>query len=136
MLKAYGVGGKLLKTVLSFYVNSWACIMVGVDVSEWFPVNVGLRQGCVCIYVHMDGHNGVVLSQEKFHRDAHNRSHPALPETSPMPEKYWLHYPTGRRDQFTICSVTAPPKQQMNIYIMHFLHYSRHSYSEKHWPEQ
>ena len=24
-----------------------ACVRVGVDVSEWFPVNVGLRQGCL-----------------------------------------------------------------------------------------
>ena len=41
------VGGKLLKAVLSFYVDSRACVRVGKDVSEWFPVNVGLRQGCV-----------------------------------------------------------------------------------------
>ena len=24
-----------------------ACVRVGSDVSEWFPVNVGLRRGCV-----------------------------------------------------------------------------------------
>ena len=47
MLKVYGVGGKLLKSVKSFYVDSRACVRVGMDVSEWFPVNVGLRQGCV-----------------------------------------------------------------------------------------
>ena len=47
MLRVYGVGGKLLKAVQSFYVDSWACVRVGNDVSEWFPVNVGLRQGCV-----------------------------------------------------------------------------------------
>ena len=42
-----GVGGKLFKAVQSFYVNSRACVWVGNDVSELFPVNVGLRQGCV-----------------------------------------------------------------------------------------
>ena len=42
MLRVYGVGGKLLKAV-----QSKACVLVGNDVSEWFPVNVGLRQGCV-----------------------------------------------------------------------------------------
>ena len=47
MLRVYGVGGKLLKAVQSFYVDRWACVLVGNDVSEWFPVNVGLRQGCV-----------------------------------------------------------------------------------------
>ena len=47
MLRVYGVGEKLLKAVQSFYVDSRACVRVGNDVSEWFPVNVGLRQGCV-----------------------------------------------------------------------------------------
>ena len=28
-------------------VDSRACVRVGNDVSVWFPVNVGLRQGCV-----------------------------------------------------------------------------------------
>ena len=41
MLRVYGVGGKLLKTVQSFYVDSRACVRVGNDVSEWFLVNVG-----------------------------------------------------------------------------------------------
>ena len=55
----YGVGGKLLKAVQSFYVDSRACVRVGNDVSEWFPVNVGLRKGCVMspwlFNVYMDG---------------------------------------------------------------------------------
>ena len=41
------VGEKLLKAVQSFFVDSRACVRVGSDVSEWFPVTVGLRQGCV-----------------------------------------------------------------------------------------
>ena len=41
MLRVYGVGEKLLKAVQSFYVDSRACVRVGNDVSEWFPVNVG-----------------------------------------------------------------------------------------------
>ena len=44
MLRVYGVGGKLLKEVNSFNIDSWACVRVGNDVSEWFLVNVGLRQ--------------------------------------------------------------------------------------------
>ena len=44
MLRVYGVGGKLLKAVQSFYVDSRACVRVGNDASEWFPVNVLLRQ--------------------------------------------------------------------------------------------
>ena len=41
----HGVGGKLLKAVQSFYIDSIACVRVGNYVSEWFPVNVGLRKG-------------------------------------------------------------------------------------------
>ena len=59
MLKVYGVGGKLLKAVQSFYIDSRACVRVGNDGSEWFPVNVLLRQGCVMspwlFNVYMDG---------------------------------------------------------------------------------
>ena len=59
MLRVYGVGGKLLKTVQSFYVDSRACVRVGNDLSEWFPVNVGLRQSCMIspwlFNVYMDG---------------------------------------------------------------------------------
>ena len=47
MLRVFGVGGKLLKAVQSFHTDSRACVQMGNDVSEWFPVNVGLRQGCV-----------------------------------------------------------------------------------------
>ena len=43
----------------SFYVDSKKYVRVGNDVSEWFPVNVGLRQGCVMspwlFNVYMDG---------------------------------------------------------------------------------
>ena len=46
MLTVYGAGGKLLKAVQSFYADSLAFVRVGNDVSEWFPVDVGLRQGC------------------------------------------------------------------------------------------
>ena len=47
MLRVYGAGGKLLKSVQSFDVDSRACVTVGMDVSEWFPISIGLRQGCV-----------------------------------------------------------------------------------------
>ena len=59
ILRVYGVGGKLLKAVQSFYVDSRARVRVRNDVSELFPVNVGLRQGCVMspwlFNVYMDG---------------------------------------------------------------------------------
>ena len=59
MLRAYGVGRKLLKAVQSFYVDRRVCVWMRMDVSELFPVNVGLRQGCVMspglFNVYMDG---------------------------------------------------------------------------------
>ena len=43
----------------NFYLDSRACVPVGTDVSEWFQINVGLRQGCVMspwlFNVYMDG---------------------------------------------------------------------------------
>ena len=45
ILRLYGVGGKLLRAVQSFYVTSRACVRIGSEVSDWFPVKVGLRQG-------------------------------------------------------------------------------------------
>ena len=45
-LRLNGIGGRLLR-VKSLYVGSKACVRVGNEASEWFPVSVGLRQGCV-----------------------------------------------------------------------------------------
>ena len=47
VLRIYGVGGRLLQAVESMYAGSKACVRVGSEVSEWFQVKVGLRQGCV-----------------------------------------------------------------------------------------
>ena len=47
VLILYGIGGRLLRGVKSLYVGSKACVRAGNEVSEWFPVRVGLRQGCV-----------------------------------------------------------------------------------------
>ena len=47
ILRLYGIGGRLLRGVKSLYAGSKACVRVGNEVSEWFPVRVGLRLGCV-----------------------------------------------------------------------------------------
>ena len=50
---------KLLTAVQCFYIDSTACVRMGNDMSEWFPVNIGLNQGCVMsswlFSVYMDG---------------------------------------------------------------------------------
>ena len=35
MLRVYRVGGNLLKAGQSFYIDSWACVRVGNDVSDF-----------------------------------------------------------------------------------------------------
>ena len=59
VLRLYGIGGRLLRGVKSFYIGSKACVRVGNEVSEWFPVRAGLRQGCVMspwlFNLYMDG---------------------------------------------------------------------------------
>ena len=59
VLQIYGIGGKLLRAVKSFYESSRACVRIGGGESEWFEVKVGLRQGCVMspwlFNVYMDG---------------------------------------------------------------------------------
>ena len=59
VLQMYGVGGRLLEAVKSFYRESYACVRVAQGESEWFSVRVGLRQGCVMspwlFNVYMDG---------------------------------------------------------------------------------
>ncbi len=46
-LRVYGVGGKLLEGVRSFYENASASVQVNGELSESFNVAVGVRQGCV-----------------------------------------------------------------------------------------
>ena len=47
LLRVYGDEGRLLEAVQSFYIDNRACVRVGKNASEWLPVNVGLRLGCV-----------------------------------------------------------------------------------------
>ncbi len=59
VLRLYGLGGRLLKGVKSLYMSSRGCVRLGNGVSDWFPVLVDLRQGCVMspwlFNVYMDG---------------------------------------------------------------------------------
>ena len=43
MLRVYGVGGNLCRVFMLIVER----VSGGMDVSEWFPVHVRLRQGCV-----------------------------------------------------------------------------------------
>src|SRR5215469_5652612 len=47
VVRKYGVNGRLMTALKSFYVNSRAIVKVGGWMGEMFDVKVGLRQGCV-----------------------------------------------------------------------------------------
>ncbi len=55
----YGVGGKLLSAIKSFYEEASACVKISGETSEPFEIKVGLRQGCVMspwlFNIYMDG---------------------------------------------------------------------------------
>ena len=45
-LKQYGVEGRLLRAVQGMYKDSEAAVKVGEEITEWFEVQRGVRQGC------------------------------------------------------------------------------------------
>ncbi len=49
MLRLYGLCGRLLKGVQSYYVSSRTCVRVANNMSDWLPVKVVLHQGCVML---------------------------------------------------------------------------------------
>ncbi len=49
VLRLHGLGDRLLKGVKKFNVNRRACVRLWNDVSDWFPVRIGLRQGYVML---------------------------------------------------------------------------------------
>ena len=49
LLRKYGVVGRLLREVQSFYESSNTCVKVPIGLCEWFPVCVDLRSGCVIV---------------------------------------------------------------------------------------
>ena len=60
-MSSYNTDGHYMEKNIKipYYVDSRACVRVGNDGSEWLPVNVGLRQGCVMspwlFNVYVDG---------------------------------------------------------------------------------
>ena len=57
--RSMGVWDGLIFSGFTSFFEDRACVREGNDVSEWFPVNVGLRQGCVVspwlFNVYIDG---------------------------------------------------------------------------------
>ncbi len=53
VLKIYGVGGKLLSAVKSFYEDASACVKITGETNEHFQRKVGLRQQAGLYHVTM-----------------------------------------------------------------------------------
>ncbi len=55
----FGVGGKLLSAIKSFYEAASACVKLNGETSKHFEIKMGLRQGCVMsswlFNIYMDG---------------------------------------------------------------------------------
>ncbi len=47
VLRIYGVGGRLLDGVKTFYRNASACVAVKGEMGECFKIKAALRQRCV-----------------------------------------------------------------------------------------
>ena len=45
VLQRYGVSGNLLRAIEAMYQASEACVRVNGEVTEWFKVRQGMRQG-------------------------------------------------------------------------------------------
>ena len=45
-MKTYGVSGDLLRAIRAMYQTSEACVKVDGEMTGWFEVRQGVRQGC------------------------------------------------------------------------------------------
>ena len=42
-----GIGGKMWRVVKNLYAEVGSCVRLGEDKTDWFSLEVGLRQGCI-----------------------------------------------------------------------------------------
>ena len=47
VLSVYGLDEQLIQGVKSLYCESKACVRVGEELTDWFDISMGVRQGCV-----------------------------------------------------------------------------------------
>src|SRR3569623_1347377 len=43
----FGITGKMWRVLHNLYMVVESCVLVGADRTEWFPLEAGLRQGCI-----------------------------------------------------------------------------------------
>src|SRR6185436_10802013 len=42
-----GLGGKMWRVLHNLYSIVESCVLLGADRTEWFPLDAGVRQGCI-----------------------------------------------------------------------------------------
>ena len=47
VLSLYGIPEKYIKVICSMYENNTAAVKIGNDISNWFCIKSGVKQGCV-----------------------------------------------------------------------------------------
>ena len=67
VLSLYGIPGKYIKVISAMYENNTATVKVGNEISSWFCIKLGVKQGCV---LYMDYFDGLRL---KEHRKGNGR---------------------------------------------------------------
>ena len=46
-LQSIGISSKMLQAICSLYNNVQSCVRVNGNLTDWFEVNQGLKQGCI-----------------------------------------------------------------------------------------
>ena len=70
VLSFCGIPDKYIKVISATYENNTAAVKVGNEVSSWFYLKSGVKQGCVLIPLYMDHFDGLCL---KEHRKGNGR---------------------------------------------------------------
>ena len=64
VLSLYGIPDKYIKVICAMYKNNTAAVKVGNEVSSWFCIKSGVKQGC-SIPLYMDHFNGLYLKKHR-----------------------------------------------------------------------
>ena len=60
----YGISDKYIKMISAMYENNTAAVKVGNEISSWFCIKSGLKQG-VFYPLYMDHFDGLCLKEHK-----------------------------------------------------------------------
>ena len=65
VLSLYGIPEKYIKVICAMYENNTAAVKVGNEVSNWFCIKSGVKQGLCSIPLYMDHFDGLCLKEHR-----------------------------------------------------------------------